>query len=135
MEELLLLNVQVHKPVWNGLTLATISWEACRGHRWAPYLADQSTRPWIGSAAGGTGINLGEPLVGELNDGHPRRGLTEVTDAKSKGQTILWYKGSVRAETIHEPVVGPIPKTLADKEYLHHWFDKCEFCASSHTTL
>lgn len=54
------------------------------GHRGAPYLADQSTRPWIGSAAGGRGINRGELLVGELNDGHPRRGLTDVRDAKSE---------------------------------------------------
>lgn len=32
--------------------------------------------------------------------------------------------------------VDPIPKTLADKEYLHHSFNKCEFCAiSSHQPL
>lgn len=31
--------------------------------------------------------------------------------------------------------VDPIPETLSDKEYLYHWFDNHEFCASSHTTL
>lgn len=77
------------------LKLDTISGDArsaqraLPGHRGVPYLADQSTRPWIGSAAGGTGINRGELLVGELNDGHPRRGLTDVRAAKSKGQKFL----------------------------------------------
>lgn len=36
MADLLLVNVQVYKPVRNGLTLATISWEACTAQRAFP---------------------------------------------------------------------------------------------------
>lgn len=45
MEYLLLLNVQVYKPVWNGLTLATISWEARTGQRVFPHVTGER-RTW-----------------------------------------------------------------------------------------
>lgn len=88
IEDLFLLNLQVYKTVSNCLMLATILWETRTGsesistrHRWAPYFADQSTRPWIGWAGGGRGINLGVLFVGELNDGRPRWGFTDFREA------------------------------------------------------
>lgn len=86
-EDLFLLNLQVCRTASNSLMLATISREARTGsesisthQRWAAYFADQSTRPWIGCAAGGRGINFGVLFVGELNDGCPRWGFTDFRE-------------------------------------------------------
>lgn len=64
MEDLLLLNVQVYKPVWNGLTLATISWEARTGQGVCPQVTgERRTLQTSQRARGSAPLPAGEALT------------------------------------------------------------------------